>query len=874
MKIRFNSPATLLVTLAAAQGFLLSPVALAVNDAAYSIRGDSNIVAWYNTDYSYTGNVIEVLPTGNMLYSVNTGGMLTSNDGYFLRNAGRWKDLNNSGVLRAYSSAQNSAGITAVIFNDRGVMNAINNTGTILGYYAYGVENSGTLGTINNTSTGVISGYYAVSNNGSISLLNNAGNLAGSYTAINNNGVIDSLTNSGSIVSSSGYAIGNNGTINSLSNSGVLSNNFFSVINNGTITSLTNSGTISDLLTGVYNTGEIGTLTNTGTLSSRNLVLGNTRYIGEIVNSGVIAGVIDNTSAHSLTFSGGEERFGLLTGSAGNIGTLSSAASDVVFNTGRLQLNDNIVATDYNVINNAATLLITNPITIHGNYVQSSAATLLLGVSDSAIADGNATTDSGYGRLIVSGSASVAAGSAISLMRTGSSYNFAAGQRYVVIDAASNGTDYHSSQLNYQATGYSGGVRGSTVTADGRSALVVSLTDTPVIPVTPVTPGDSGGVTPQKPPHRASHGNAISSLNGLANYSGIRDGILDLYNASLAIDSQDEANRVGERLASTQNINAASATAAASDAAFAVVGNHINAQRSPQTSGVATGESDDSWTLWGQPFGGFARRGASSEASGYRAKFGGLLLGADRALGDNWRSGAAVTYSNTSVHGQDNLSGNNSTASNYGMIGYAGYNDDPWFVNLSAGVARQSYNTLRQVSFTGYQDSAHGAFSGHSVTLQSEVGYPLALAHDTVLTPLASLAWSYQHLSGYQESSSNGMGLTVDAAHSQSLTSDIGARLEKSIATGLGNLTPYLQLSWIHQYDNRQMSSEASYSADTLGETRFTTKGAAPVKDMAGVAFGSTLYQANDVSLDARYDLQRGEQYQAHTFSLRLSKQF
>ena len=43
---------------------------------------------------------------------------------------------------------------------------------------------------------------------------------------------------------------------------------------------------------------------------------------------------------------------------------------------------------------------------------------------------------------------------------------------------------------------------------------------------------------------------------------------------------------------------------------------------------------------------------------------------------------------------------------------------------------------------------------------------------------------------------------------------------------------------------------------------------------MAGVAIGTTLYEANDLSFDARYDLQAGERYQAHTFSLRLRKSF
>ena len=154
------------------------------------------------------------------------------------------------------------------------------------------------------------------------------------------------------------------------------------------------------------------------------------------------------------------------------------------------------------------------------------------------------------------------------------------------------------------------------------------------------------------------------------------------------------------------------------------------------------------------------------------------------------------------------------------------------------------------------------------------MGYPLALGADVTLTPLAGLSYSYQHIDGYSETGGNGMALDVESSHSQSVVSDIGARLDKTIETGVGNLTPFVQLSWIHQYDKRQMSNTATYAADSICETTFVTKGMAPVEDMAGVAIGSTLYDANSLSVDARYDLQAGEAYQAHNFSLRLRKTF
>ncbi|NBD01148.1 autotransporter domain-containing protein, partial [Atlantibacter hermannii] len=405
--------------------------------------------------------------------------------------------------------------------------------------------------------------------------------------------------------------------------------------------------------------------------------------------------------------------------------------------------------------------------------------------------------------------------------------------------------------------------------------------EVPVVPETPVTPAEPE--TPAQPeptapqPGFATTRNATSALNGLTSYSGISPQLLELYNASLAIDNTQEANRVGERLSPGQSISAGQATQTATASAYSVIGNHMDNLRNPQTagmSGVATGDAYSDWLMWAQPFGGYARRDSTDQISGYSAKFGGLLIGADRALNDAWRLGAAVNYSNTSVHGKDNLNGNTSTADNYGLIGYASYTGEPWFMNLSAGVNRQNYDTSRHVDFTGFSGHARGKFNGQSATVQGELGYPFALGADVTLTPLASLSYSYQHIDGYSETGGNGMALDVDSSHNQSVVSDIGARLDKTFETRLGNLTPFVQLSWIHQYDNKQMSNTATYAADSIGETTFITKGAAPVEDMAGVAIGSTLYDVNSLSLDARYDLQAGEDYQAHTFSLRLRKTF
>lgn len=881
-KSRICQQGSLLVALTSAQG-LLAPHALAIS-SDYIIntqQSDVQIANAYNqviiTDQG------SATSTGGTALYVNQGIMVDS--------------LNNNGSISVNNSSSNAT--------------------------SYALRNAGIIGTLNNTGSITFTGN------------NNLGNNA----AIYNSGVIDTLNNDGTIQSSF-FGIANLGLIKTLTNNGKISgalvglyNQNNAVINNNASSVIVNNGLINGVY-GVYsfnaanNTSTLNVINN-GTITGTTYAIhasGNSGSAMQLTNSGVIKGTLRSDNGASFEITGGTgNNVGVLTGTNG-IGNIQSA-SDIFFRSGALLLNDNIT-TAGTVVNDAASLQVNAPLTIAGHYHQNAAGALILGVADDAVATGDKATDSSYGRLTVTGAATVDAGSSISLARTGSSYQFAPGQRYVVINANAADTNYNAESLNYKAAGYNGAVKGSTFTDGTNSALVLTLetppvvippvetppvveippvVETPPVVVTPpvvtapevITPVVTQPVTPvvvtppvvvappviitppaepqPEAPAWATTPNATASLGGLANYSGISPQLLELYNASLAINGEQEANRVGERLSTAQSISASTASGVANASAMSVVGNHMDTVRNPQTagaSGVSTGDDYSNWIVWGQPFGGYARQDSTDDVSGYSAKFGGLILGADRTLGDDWRVGAAMNYSNTTVHGKDNLSGNTSTADNYGVIGYAAYTGNPWFLNLSAAVNRQNYDSVRRADFTGFSGTAKGKFNGQSVTLQSEFGYPLTLPAEVVVTPLAALAYSYQHVDDYKESGGNGMALDVDASHSQSVISDIGVRVQKSVDTRLGALTPFAQISWIHQYDNRRTSNNASYVADTLGETQFTTKGASPVKDMAGLAVGTTLYNANDLTLEARYDVQASDTYQAHTFSLRLNKTF
>ncbi|WP_455813548.1 autotransporter outer membrane beta-barrel domain-containing protein [Pseudomonas graminis] len=867
-----------------------------------TLVGTTDCIDWSAGDFNIVSESALISTGTPPLAASSSAGVLT-NDG--LLSGTSVAALQNTSNSLSVVNGGRIISDTFGILNNGTIVSLANNAGGTISGTTAGIRNNSLITSLSNGN--IISGGIGILNAGTIGTLSNTGSLTGTTAGIQSTGAITSLFNSGTISANSyGVQADNGSLITSLENTstglieagtGVLAGNLTpsGVINintltnagrisgttnvgvgtsaNATIGSLNNSGTITGALGAVANAGTLGALVNSGTIASSSgyaIYNASIGTLGPITNSGLVSGLIGNLSSRSMTINGGSDTiFGTLTGASGgigsaDIGTISSNAASLYFASGNLLLNDKINVGSNDVNNTGATLQVNNLISITGNYTQSALATLLVGVSDSAISSGN-DTDTGYGRLIVSGAATIESGSTVSLKAL-NTYSFAAGQRYVVITAATNGTDYNADSLNYLASGYSGLNTGAAVVNGNTSSLVVTLGNI-INPTNPTTPSTSYATT----------GNAISSLKGLKQYSGIAPGLLDLYNASLAIDSTREANRVGEQLSPVQNSSASHVASVATFDAVSVVGQRVDAVRLAQSHGmrgVATGDDPAEWSAWGQVFGGHANQGMVDAVSGYKANYSGLVLGGDRGLGDAWRAGGALTYSYTSVHGEDNLSGNKTGVDSYGLIGYASYTGEPWFVNLSASATQQRYDTTRNVSVTGYSDTAQGKFDGQQYVTKAEFGYPLAVADATTLTPLASLSYSYQTLDSYQESSGNGSALSVEGSHNNALRSGLGARLDKSFQTGFGDVVPYVQAVWTHQYNPQRSATTASYIADTAGETSFTTFGASPVEDTADLSVGATVVKSDTLSLTARYNAQLGEQYKGQTVTLQVRQQF
>ena len=627
------------------------------------------------------------------------------------------------------------------------------------------------------------------------------------------------------------------------------------LLNNGQVNLIDNNGTISSAATAIDNQSSISQINNTGLISGPNAIV-NSGTLGAIHNAGTISGNISSSSSAVLTITGGSgNAVGTFTGTGGSIGTITNSSGNIQFTSGNLLLNDIILVGSNTVSNSGAALQVNNQLSITGNYSQSAASTLLIGVSDGASATGSAGADSGYGRLTVSGSANVAPGSSVALVRTGSTYSFAQGQRYVVIVANSSGTNYNASSLNYSATGYSGPITGAAVADGGNSDLVLTL-------------GNSA------PVNGATVNNASSALGGLFNYTGTQPKLLNLFNAAAAIGSDSAtANTVGSQLSP---IGVASAnflvSAVSSHAAASVVHSRLGQIRGGMSSGDAALDS----TVWMQMFGSHINQGERDGLSGYHANFSGLMIGADRPVGDRWQAGAALSYSTSSLKELGAYQGSSVDSQAFGIHGYAGYDADNWYLDLDASIGKAHYDSQRLVDFPGFYGVANGTYSGTQYSVSAEAGWPIQLGgwHDTTLTPFVNLTYFRLEQSGYTESGGNGAALTVDSVGDDSVTSQLGARLEHKYDTRWGAAAAYVQLGWRHEYLTTHLQTTAYYAADASGATSFTNTGAAPLRDKGVLALGVTLAKSQQLSVSGQLQFEGCDSYRTYGANLTLRYRF
>lgn len=721
----------------------------------------------------------------------------------------------------------------------------------VLGTQFWDIGNSSVTGTgsISDAGTAV----YAGPDGGDFS---NAGSIVGTSTGVYNEGDIGSFSNS-NFIQGGGAGVDNSGTITTFTNTadGVIkstSAHSVGLQNSGTITSLINAGNIyADAvgMDGIYNTltGEIGSITNSGKIKGSLYAISSEGTLGTIENSGIIAGNIKSlNNTMDLTINGGTSVMGTLTGyDELSLGTITINAHDLVFGSGKLLLNSNVMATGRTVRNTGADLRVNTEVSITGDYVQTG-GTLISGVNSS----------SDYGSLSVTGNANLS-NAGLVLFDIGG--NMATGQTYTIVNA---GGTLSINNLSSSTSGFE-----TTFQATGQN-LVVTLGNAIGGPR-----ADYYSLGKEVNPFVAQMGLIIDVISTSSHPDAVRfqTNVLPAINALTDTQKKQMLFDVAVGWMIFGGTNGMSAQNFIGTLLSFRISDHQGALKYTLngSSGVSAGDEVTNGAMWGQIIGGTTNRESSASAIGFDATSYGMVIGADFDVANDVTGGVALSW----IHSDSNSSVRDagSDIESYQAAIYGTWTPQSLggrlHVDGQLGFGYNDYQQSRVIHAFGVR--AEADYNGWQTFADVEAGYDFPLGGNAVLTPYVGMRAVHFANDGYTEKGAGLLNITINDYSDNAFQHDIGAKLSTSFDSSLGKVSPMLKLGWLHDYS----SSPAAVSGAMAGVTFVN-----PLSSISenGLAIGAALdiARSDTLTLGATYDGDLRSDYQSHSVSLKATIRF
>lgn len=745
-----------------------------------------------------------------------------------------------------YSFFWGGSSVTANSVPSSTLTGSISNSGTIRGTSGAGISLYGGIlnGSISNAAGASIIGatngieiaagnwtstYYYTS--GSSVTLARAG-VSGTAAA----GMTGSITNSGLIQGgTNGILIDHSTILGGIANtaSGTITGGTNGVsIAGGTVQgSLSNAGLIHGGSAGVSVTSGAtiaGGIVTSGTISggTNAIYVSADSHVSAITVEGTTARLVGNVDAPSTEF---DLVSGAVFTSEGTFDVSRfNVAAGSVFNMA------NGVETVNGFYNNGTVGVGSTAQTVTGNYTQASGAVFKINLPSAT---------SGYGRLAVTGNASIANGSVVNVNVVGSPV--------ITNGAVVQGVISAQGKLSVDPT---------AITVTDNSALYdfTASTSRDAQDLDLVAKANSAGISQSVlDNHMNVATGAANSLQQIFN-SGSFGAMQPVFDRLSTMNSAQVASAV------TQTLPAV--TGATSQAGMNALHsmNKIIQSRNESNHGLSSGDATPDRFLWVRAFGDQGSQNDLDGVSGFKSDTGGVVFGGDLPVSEHMRAGGAFTYADSSIRSTSSDAPSHVSVNTFELVGYASYNLNPLTdINYQLDIGRNDATSHRTIGFMG--STATADFSSMDVHTSVGIGHTLALGQTTTATPSVRLDYTYMRTQGYTESGAGPLDLNVDASSYRELVLSADAKMSHNFTDTLKVLA---NAGVGYDFLNKQGQTSSIFVG---GGPAFVTNGlfASPWIYRAGAALIKDGSKGIEYSL--RYDLEaRTSGYLNQTLSARV----
>jgi outer membrane autotransporter protein len=274
----------------------------------------------------------------------------------------------------------------------------------------------------------------------------------------------------------------------------------------------------------------------------------------------------------------------------------------------------------------------------------------------------------------------------------------------------------------------------------------------------------------------------------------------------------------------------------------------------------------DRVAAWGQAFGSWGSFDSNGDAAELDHDTGGLLMGMDGFVAENWRLGLIAGYSHSSFDASDRASSGSSD--NYHLGLYAGTRWDNLGFRSGLAYSWHDVETSRAVSFAGFSDRLAGDYSAGTFQAFGELGYRVDTAAVS-FEPFANLAYVRLRAHGFTEKGG------AAALHSPNQTTDttfttLGIRAVTGFELGGMRATARGMLGWRHAFGDTTLLSSHAFA----GSDAFTVTGTPIAEDAAVVEAGLDVDLTDTATFGVAYQGQIATDARQHGFNAKLNLKF
>ena len=459
--------------------------------------------------------------------------------------------------------------------------------------------------------------------------------------------------------------------------------------------------------------------------------------------------------------------------------------------------------------------------TITGNYTQASSGTFSPLVTDNTI----------YGKLVVTGTATLSHNANIYVNVANPAFSFSATSMNSIISAG-------------------------TLTSDGTFA---TTTNANLFNFTAVKNGNHVDLT------------IAAGTSGSGGTPGVLDAVIAQGNTPgegaareldtlIASDPNGPVSKLFQGITGGNRVTSADVTATlpllSGGMAHATSGNlHevnrvVQARQDENNSGMSSGDDFvTSRNAWVKPLGSWANQSDANGASGYKAKTAGIVLGLDKSLSSITRLGAAFALTHSNIN--NNLGSQSAGVDSYQAVLYGSrsLDDKRTEFNWQANYGTNQNTSNRNLAFLNRNAAA--SYTSNSFHLGAGVGRMLAINEKTSFTPSFRADYTSIHNNGYTETGSAG---ALNLAVSGQTTNEFILAVDGKVSYALSD-TSTLTANLGVGYDTmaKQSSITAAYAG---GGAAFTTMGINPSPAVVNGGVGVVMKSSKTVEVTGRYDIE------------------